>query len=216
MVIPSGDFAPHAAAALLRSVRRLARPTYGETSMRLDKPRLSPLADEEWTDEQRELLTRGKSTRVINIFRTLVRHPALYKSWMPFGSYLFKSTLDAREREILILRVGVLCDAGYEFHQHVAIGKRVGLTDAEIEQIRRGPSAAEWAPFDRVLVQATDELVQDKFISDRTWAALREKYDEKQILDLIFTVGQYTLVSMALNSLGVQIERETSESEARK
>ena len=179
--------------------------------MRLAKPRVPPLADHEWSDEQRELLTRGKTTRVINIFRTLVRHPALYKSWMPFGSYLFKSTLGARERELLILRVGVLCDSGYEFHQHVAIGKRVGLTDAEIEQIRLGPSSPAWSAFDRVLLQAADELVGDKFLSDETWSALGERYDTNQILDLIFTVGQYTLVSMALNSLGVQIEREGGE-----
>lgn len=175
--------------------------------MRLDKPRLAPLADEDWSSEQRELLTRGKPARVLNIFRTLVRHPELYKSWMPFGSYLFKSKLDARARELLILRVGVLCDSGYELHQHIGIAKRLGISDGEIEQVRVGPSAPGWEPFDRVLLRAADELVQDKFISDATWGALREKYDEQQILDLIFTVGQYTLVSMALNSLGVQIER---------
>jgi 4-carboxymuconolactone decarboxylase len=175
--------------------------------MRLDKPRIAPLADEEWSPEQRELLTRGKPTRVLNIFRTLVRHPELYKSWMPFGSYLFKSTIDARARELLIVRVGVLCNSGYELHQHIAIAKRLGISDAEIEQVRVGPDAPEWAPFDRVLLRAADELVQDKFISDATWSALRAQYDEKQVVDLIFTVGQYTLVSMALNSLGVQIER---------
>ena len=174
----------------------------------LEQPRVPPLADHEWSDEQRELLTRGKSERVLNIFRTLVRHPELYKAWMPFGSYLFRSTLDARARELVILRVGALCNAPYEVHQHTRIAKRAGMSDAELEQIKRGPSAPEWSAFDRVLLTAADELVRDKFISNATWAALAERYDTKQIVDLIFTVGQYTLVSMALNSLGVQIERE--------
>jgi 4-carboxymuconolactone decarboxylase len=176
--------------------------------MRLDKPRVLPLADDEWSAEQRDLLTKGKAVRVLNIFRTLVRHPDLYRSWLPFGQHLFKSTLDARERELLILRVGHLANSGYEFHQHVAIAKRIGMSDAEIAQIKEGPSAAAWAPFDRILLQATDELVDDKFISHDTWGKLAERYNEKQILDLIFTVGQYVMVSMALNSLGVQIERE--------
>jgi 4-carboxymuconolactone decarboxylase len=176
--------------------------------MRLDKPRVMPLADHEWSEEQRDLLTKGKAVRVLNIFRTLVHHPELYRSWMPFGQHLFKSTLDPRTRELLILRVGHLAKAGYEFHQHVAIAKRIGITESEIAQLKEGPSAAAWSSADRALLSAADELFHDKFIGDETWRALAERLDTKQILDLIFTVGQYVMVSMALNSLGVQLERE--------
>jgi 4-carboxymuconolactone decarboxylase len=175
--------------------------------MRMSTPRVPPLTDAELDDEQRELLAQGRSGQM-NIFRTLVRHPDLYKSWMRFGHHvLVKSTLDAREREILILRIGHLCDSGYEFHQHTVIGKRVGLTDAEIAQIKAGPSAPAWSAFDRALGQAADELHEDACLSDATWQALSARYDTRQMLDLIFTVGQYNLVSMALNSLGVQIEQ---------
>jgi len=175
--------------------------------MRLDQPRVPPLGDDELSDEQRELLSRGNTGRM-NIFRTLARHPDLYKSWMPFGTYLLtKSALPAREREILILRAGHLCKAGYEVHQHARIGKRAGLSDEDLARIAEGAEAAGLATFERTLVQAADELVRDHFLSDATYGALRERYDEKQLLEVIFTVGQYTLVSMALNSLGVQIER---------
>jgi 4-carboxymuconolactone decarboxylase len=176
--------------------------------MRLTEPRVPPLPENEWSDEQRELLTKGSPARVLNIFRTLVRHPDLYRRWMAFGTHILaKSTLDPRAREIVILRIGHLCNSGYEFHQHTAIGKRVGLSDAEIAQIKLGPLAPEWSEFDRALVQATDELHSDSFISDATWKLLRSQYETKQLLELIFTVGQYTMVSMALNSLGVQLER---------
>ena len=175
--------------------------------MRLTEPRVPPLRDDELSSEQRELLSAGR-TGTMNIFRTLVRHPALYKSWMRFGAHvLTQSTLGAREREIAILRIGHLCDAPYELHQHTEIGRRVGLTGTELAQIQVGPDAPAWSPLDRAIVQAADDLHRDHMLSDATYRALSAHYDTKQLLDLIFTVGQYTLVCMALNSLGVQIER---------
>jgi len=175
--------------------------------MRLKQPRIPPLQESEWNDEQRELLTRGNPARVLNIFRTLATHADLYKRWIPFGNHvLFKSTLPARERELLILRIGHLCGSGYEFHQHVRIGKAAGLTDADIERLRAGATADGWNDFDRAVLQAADELHSDSFISDATWKTLSSHYNPKQMIDLVFTVGQYTMVSMALNSFGVQLE----------
>ena len=175
--------------------------------MRLKTPRIPPLPQQEWSEEQRELLTRGNPARVLNIFKTLVRHPDLYKRWMPFGNHiLFKSSLSARDREIAILRVGHLCRSGYELHQHTRVGKAAGLTDADIERIKVGTTADGWTDAERSLLQATDELHRDSFITDPTWSTLTQHYNEKQVIDLVFTVGQYTMVSMALNTFGVQIE----------
>jgi len=177
--------------------------------MRLSTPRIPPLPNSEWNEEVRELLPKGR--RPLNLFTTLVRHPKLFKRWMVFGGHILsKSTLPARERELLILRTGYRCKSPYEFHQHTAIGLAAGLTRAEIEKLAQPsePSALEntWSPSDAVLIQAADELHADQMISDATWTKLRETWDEKQLIDLLFTVGQYTLVSMVLNSLGVQIE----------
>jgi 4-carboxymuconolactone decarboxylase len=176
--------------------------------MRLSEPRIPPLTEQEWSAEQREILTRTQpAVQVLNIFRTLVRHADLYKHWLPFGhQILFKSTLPAREREILILRVGHLCDAGYEFHHHVAIGKQAGLTDEDIQAIQEGAEARPWTDFERLLIRAVDELHHDTFITPATWQGLAQRYTTTQLIDLVFTVGQYTLVSMALNSFGVQLE----------
>jgi 4-carboxymuconolactone decarboxylase len=181
--------------------------TSAADQMRLSSPRIAPLPDSEWSDEQRELLTRGNPQQVLNIFRTLARHIDMYRRWLPFGNHvLLKSTLPARDREILILRIGHLCRSGYEFHQHTEIGKRAGLTETEIERIKVGPDAAGWQAFERTLLQAADQLHRDAFIGDAAWAALSARYDAKQLIDLVFTVGQYTMVSMALNTFGVQIE----------
>ena len=175
--------------------------------MRLSRPRLAPLPSSEWNDEQRELLTRGNPQRVLNVFATLVRHQDLYRRWMPFANHvLFKSTLPPREREMAILRVGWLSRSGYEFHQHTRIGKDAGLSDAEIERLKSSPDASGWSEAESALLQAVDELHGDQFISDATWQRLGKHYDSRQVIDLVFAVGQYTMVSMALNTFGVQIE----------
>ncbi len=172
--------------------------------MRLEKPRVEPLSVEDLDPESRA----GFGDRpALNIFRTLAHHPKLLKRWLVFGTHILaKSTLEAREREILILRVGWKCRAEYEWSQHVVIAREAGLTDEEIERIARGPEDPAWGERDRLLLRAADELLNDAFLSDAIWQALAEHYDTQQVMDLIFTVGQYNMVSMALNSLGVQLE----------
>jgi alkylhydroperoxidase family enzyme len=176
--------------------------------VRLAEPRVPPLPEAEWTDEQRALLGSEKNPMgPMNIFRTLIRHVELYRRFMKFGhQVLYKSSLTPRERELVILRVGWRCDSAYEFHQHTRIGRAVGLADDDVERIKRGPDADGWTAQERELLRAVDELRDDSFISDATWKALGARYDDKQLIDLVFLVGHYSMIAMALNSLGVQIE----------
>ncbi len=178
-------------------------------SPRISKPRVEALHDEDaWTQPQRDLLAPlSRNGRLYNIYATLANHPALAKDWMTFASHVLRrSSLPARDREFLILRTGWLCKAEYEWAQHVRIGRTAGLTEADIANIMKGPAAPGLAPHDKLLLQAVDELHQEKFLSDATWNALAKTYDTLKMMDLVFTVGQYTLVSMALNSFGVQLD----------
>lgn len=176
--------------------------------MGLDEPRIAPLSPSEWDSETEELLGRlQRDGTVFNIFATLARHPALLRRWTVFASHVLgKSTLPPRDREIVILRMGWLCRADYEWGHHVAIGQQSGLTKNEIMRITEGPDAAGWDDFEATLLRAVDELQAECFISDHIWQALAARYTEQQLLDLIFTAGQYRLVCMALNSVGVQLE----------
>lgn len=178
---------------------------------RLDRPRIAPLTDDQMDAETRALLgATGAGVgrgRVLNIFRTLAVHPQLLKRWLVFGSHvLAKSSLPPREREVAILRVGWLCQSEYEWGQHVAIGRASGLDADEIRRIAEGPDASGWSDRDRTLLRACDDLVRDHFLPDATWQALLADWSTEQIVDLVFAVGQYTLVSMALNSFGVQLD----------
>ena len=178
---------------------------------RLQVPRVAPLADDEMDAETRALLgaTSGDLRRgpILNIFRTIAHHPKLLKRWLVFGAHvLAKSTLPPRERELAILRIGWRCGSEYEWGQHVAIGRESGLSDDEIRRVAAGPEAPGWSAFDAAILRAVDELHDDSFLSDASWNALTARWSTEQVIDFIFAVGQYTLVSMALNSLGVQLD----------
>jgi 4-carboxymuconolactone decarboxylase len=176
--------------------------------MRLSEPRVQPLSDDELDDEAREFLQQvGRDGRVLNIYRTLARHPKLLKRWGVFGTHvLYKNSLPARERELLILRTGWLCRSEYEWGQHALIARASGLTDEEIERVKKGPDAPGWDDGDASILHAADELHDDSFISDGTWQMLSKSWDTQQLIDVVFTVGQYHVVSMALNTLGVQLD----------
>jgi len=177
--------------------------------MRLREPRIKPATDAELDEDQKELVRPMAETGpVLNIFRTLVRAPKAMRGFMGWGNYVLsrRNELPAREREIVILRIGYLCRSGYEWTQHVAIGLRAGLTAEEIEAIKGGPSAATWKGADKALMQASDELHHDQFIAPGTWSALKEHFSDKQCMDVVFTAGQYTQVSMMLNTFGVQLD----------
>ena len=176
--------------------------------MRLKAPRIAPLSNEEMSDEQKEMMgERFDRNAIFNVFRTIARAQKAYKAFMHWGGYILsrRNDLSARDRELVILRAGYNWKAGYEWAQHVVIGKEAGLTDEEVERIKAGPDADGWSAIDAAMLQATDELTSDAFITDATWARLSDLTD-KQKMDLVMTVGQYTQVSMMLNSFGVQLD----------
>jgi len=181
-------------------------------SIRLNEPRVKPIPFSDWDEELQNIWKKGMedptnpaARPVLNIFRTLANHPKLLSRWRVFANHvLSKSSLPPRDREILILRIGWLCGSEYEWGQHVKIGKESGLTYEEILRIIEGPDAEGWNKFDSTLLRAVDELFYESFIFDDTWNALAEKYNTHQLMDVVFTVGQYNLVSWVLNTLGVQ------------
>ena len=177
-------------------------------------PRIPPLVEADRDDQARELLAQagGPAAAASNIFATLVRHPGLFRKWLPFGGKLLAGRIPARDRELVILRTGWLCRSDYEWAQHVRIARAVGLSDAEIARVRRGPGAEGWSPLEALLLRAADELHDDACISEGTWAGLAERYDERQLIELPMLVGHYHLVAFTLNSLGVQVEDDAAAS----
>jgi alkylhydroperoxidase family enzyme len=145
--------------------------------------------------------------KILNIFRTLAHAPKALTAFLGWGNYILskRNALTPRDRELVILRTGYNCRSGYEWTQHKRIGLDCGLTETEIARIKAGPEAEGWNDRDRAMLRATDDLTTNYFVSDASWAALAD-LDDKGRMDLVFTDGQYTQVSMILNSFGIQVE----------
>tara|TARA_B110000444_G_C18773363_1_gene563712 strand:- start:60 stop:614 length:555 start_codon:yes stop_codon:yes gene_type:complete len=144
-----------------------------------------------------------------NVFATLAQHPTLCQSWIPFARHILSttsSTITVRDREIIILRIGFLCHAEYEWAQHVRLARKEGFSEEDINRIKAGPNTDGLSKQDALLLQATDELHQNAKISSSVWQGLTSYYNTQQMMDIVFAVGNYNLVSMALNSFGVQLD----------
>ncbi|HEX4492888.1 MAG TPA: carboxymuconolactone decarboxylase family protein [Acidimicrobiia bacterium] len=170
-----------------------------------DRPRILPVTDAELDATSRDLLA-GDGLR-LNIFRTLVRHPGLFRKWLPFGGKLLAGgKLSPRDRELVILRAAFRCRARYEWAQHVAIARTAGLADDEIARVAAGPDAAGWTAEDAALLRAVDELHDHDVIGDATWSALASRFDTRQLIEIPMLAGHYAMLAGVLNSLGVQPE----------
>ena len=174
---------------------------------RLAEPRLAVVDETDLTEAQRDMLASRSN---LNIYRTLANHVDLYNRWSPLGQILLNgSSISPRHREMAMLRMGWLCQSPYEWSQHTRIAKAsAGMTESEIRAIAIGPTAPGWSDADRAVLKMADELRYEAMISDATWADLRKTYSDQQVMELFFTSAQYQLVSMALNTLGIQIEPE--------
>lgn len=173
---------------------------------RPSEPRVPPVADP--SPEVREILAGAldRDGRPLNIFGTLAHNPRVLKRFNVLGGGLLnKGVLPARERELVILRVGWNARAVYEFGQHTIIGRQSGLTEAEIAAVC-GVGDHAWEPGDHLLLTMADELCEDDCVGDDTWRALADRWDEAALVELVVVAGFYRMVSGFLNTFGVPLD----------
>ncbi|HKS98605.1 MAG TPA: carboxymuconolactone decarboxylase family protein [Rugosimonospora sp.] len=178
-----------------------------------DRPtRLAPLPEDQWDDRVRAALAVmlpepwRNPRRAGNALATLVHHPELAEAFLTFNTHLLmRSTLPPRVRELAIVRVAGRRGCAYEAAHHARMAGKAGLSEAEIEAAAGGKASGE---LEAAVLAAVDELDSDSTLSDRTWATLGAHLDERQRMDLIFTIGAYCLLAMAFNTFGVKLETE--------
>jgi alkylhydroperoxidase family enzyme len=182
------------------------RPTTSRiTPVDLAADRSPESVDPELADILSHALTHNGAP--LNIFGVLARHPKLLKRFNLLGGFLLnKGLLPARERELVILRIGWNAEAEYEFGQHTIIGRQVGVTDEEISALTRARDSHPWSTGDAALIAMSDELSDDDCVSDATWELLAARWSEAELIELLIVAGFYRLVSGFLNSAGVQLD----------
>jgi AhpD family alkylhydroperoxidase len=140
-----------------------------------------------------------------NLFLTMGRHRALFRGWLRFAGRLMpRGKLPRRETELVILRVAHLRSCEYEFDHHVRLGRRAGVTQADLARVLEGPQADGWSPREHALLSAVDGLHRDGDLDDASWAALRQHLDERRAIELLLLVGHYELLATFINTLRIE------------
>jgi alkylhydroperoxidase family enzyme len=177
--------------------------------------RIEPLGDEELSGEAKDLVAAirasagaGPAAVVPEYFRTMVKHPEIFRCQVEMGAAIFKGRLSPRERELAVLRVGWLMRAPYEWGQHVVIGKRYGVTPEEIERVLQGSAAPGWSEHEAAILRGVEELLSEQAICDETWAILAKSWDEQQLIEFPMMVGQYVATAYVQNALRIRLEPE--------
>lgn len=122
------------------------------------------------------------------------------------GGIMLRSALDPALRETAILRVGHLSKAAYEIYHHEALGREVGLSQAQLDAIARGGADPALTPAQQALLAFTDDVVLRVKASDENLAAVRAFLDETALVDLLMTIGCYMMVARLLETTGVDID----------
>jgi len=179
------------------------------------KPRIGNLPREEWTDAAREVFAywgepgaweNGSKT---NMSMVLANHPPLANAYHTFGRHLLlASTIQVRPRELIVLRTAWLQKCAYEWHYHVGYALKAGLTMAEIAAIRDGWQSPVWdgKDEDRAVLRAVDELIETSRMSDKAYDGLSAHFGKQQMMDLVFTIGNYVMLGWAVATFGIPVE----------
>jgi len=152
----------------------------------------------------------------LNIFRMLGHVETLARGFAQLGgAILGRAKLDARLRELVILRVGARSPAAYEWQQHVPIARATGATDEEIAAMERDkPEAPSFGARERAILSLTDELLATPRASDATLAAMRKEFYDQELCEAVLTIGYYMMVARFLETTGVDLETGSADTAA--
>lgn len=154
------------------------------------------------------VLGRRFGLRPLGLFLVLGRHRPLFRTWLVFSSRLLRGTvLSRREVELVILRVALLRDCAYELDHHLRLGRRAGLGDRELADLRTGSTAPAWPERERVLLTAVEELHHARDITDDTWAALRTHFPERAAIEICLLAGHYELLATTITALRIPTDQ---------
>lgn len=153
---------------------------------------------------ERSQATNG---RIGNLYRVLANAPALLDAWVGFAWRLRAECTTARDlRELLIMRVGQLTRASYEWQQHWPMALAAGVSEDKLRALADWRAASVYSPIERAGLAMADELTTDGSLTDATYGELARFVEHDEMIELVLTVAFYNCVSRVLLGIGVPLE----------
>lgn len=170
------------------------------------------ISRDQWTEEVLDLFGvlegdygRENGSRY-NYTHWLANHPVLGRKFMEFNLALTTGMFPPRLREIAVLRVSHRFQSEYEWNLHVQISAQYGVGPDEIAAVQVGPDDPIWSQDERLCLLATDALCDRNDIDDDLWAALSARFDKKEVVELLFLVGTYSMLAWILKAVRLPSE----------
>ncbi len=153
------------------------------------------------TSELLALASDAGGTPLLTV-AVLAHQPPLVGPFLGWAAALaLEGSLSKREHELLALRTATRCGSAFEWREHAGYARSAGLSDDEIARVEVGPGDPGWSEHDRLLLLAADELHDSHTISDETWTALTATHRPNELVEIVYVVGQYTMLSMVANAV---------------
>ncbi|MHB8918811.1 MAG: carboxymuconolactone decarboxylase family protein [Desulfocucumaceae bacterium] len=171
-------------------------------------PRIPVLPLEQMPEKTREMMTGGKSDlKGLNINKTMAHAENSVRHFMRMGnSLLTQAKLDARLRELAILRIATLCRSRYEWYQHEKLARKIGVPEEQIEAVKQGTGSPAFNGLEQAVLRYTDEVTLNVKSSDRAFEELAAALSQRELVELTLTIGFYNMVARFLENTGVEIE----------
>ncbi|BBX38701.1 carboxymuconolactone decarboxylase family protein [Mycobacterium simiae] len=145
----------------------------------------------------------------LSIFQVLLNHPSLARAVNDLlATMLWHGRLDARLRELVIMRIGWLTACEYEWTQHWRVATRLGVSADDLVGVRDWERHEGFGPAERAVLAATDDVVRDGAVSAQSWAACERELrsDKALLIELVTVISAWRMVSSILQSLQVPLE----------
>jgi 4-carboxymuconolactone decarboxylase len=166
-------------------------------------PKIPLPTDADLEPEHREMLA---NLPPLNVFRMVAGAPRAVRPFLALGGAVLSTALDARRREIAVLRVAHATNAPYEWAQHEQLARNVGVSVAEIEAVEGEEPVASLDEECNLICRVADEVTRDVRLSDEALEQITDRYGPREAAELILLVSYYNMVSRFLESTRVEIE----------
>lgn len=178
-------------------------------------PLLAPLRAGEWGDAEYEAVGAlfGKSGDEVpradsgepmpplnvDILAVLARHPSMAREFLRYNGFLLKQgELPLRLRELVVLRVAHARRSAFFWSEHFRVATSGGVPEADIARLARGNGEFDGA--DRLVLEATDEMLADGRLRPATWNRLVDELGTHQAMEVIFVFGTYAMLATACDT----------------
>jgi len=182
--------------------------------------RLTPIPFAEWGEEERaallphlrrpELYLSGTpdAPPMPVVMELFAHHLPIGDAFMSFTDMMAgeQSTIEPKDRELVILRVAWRTKSAFEWNQHHRMGGEAGLSEAQLAAVPEGATAVVWSAREAALLRAVDEMIDEYAVRQETWNELAKALEPAQLFELLFVIGGYLCLAVVLSSLGLRGE----------